>query len=86
MSAANAALSFDDIIARGMPWAFVGALLVYMSDFACLIDRKRREHEALAKEIFGKNRRSSDEGQNANRRTAQMPSLASRTGIAKVYH
>jgi hypothetical protein len=57
-----------------------------MSDFVCLIDRKRREHEALAKEIFGKNRRSSDAGQNANKRTAQMPSLASRTGIAKVYH
>jgi hypothetical protein len=65
--------------------AFVGTLLVYMSDFTCLTDRKKREHEALAKEIFGKNRRSSDTGQNANKRTAQTLSLASRTGIAKVY-
>jgi hypothetical protein len=61
-------------------------LPVYESDITCLIDRQRREHEALAEEIFGKNRRSAETGKSANKRTGQTPSLASRTGIAKVYH
>ena len=64
----------------------IGTLQAQTADVTCRADRQRREHEALAQEIFGKNRRSSETGKNANKRTAGTPSLASRTGIAKVYH
>ena len=50
-------------------------------------DRQRRKNEALAKEIFGKDRRSSAPGAGAgvaNRKPGTGPSLASRIGIAKV--
>ena len=50
-------------------------------------DRQRKQHEALANEIFGKNRRANEANRNANKKIAQTPSLASRTsGIAKVFH
>jgi len=64
----------------------IRTLQAQTTDVTCCADRQRREHEALAQEIFGKNRRSSETGKNANKRTALTPSLASRTGIAKVYH
>jgi hypothetical protein len=51
-------------------------------------DRARRKHEAIAAEIFGRNRRSSAPGAAATstRKTGPAPSLASRIGggIAKV--
>ena len=50
-----------------------------------LADRKRRKNEALAQEIFSKNRRSSAPGAGiANRKPGAGPSLASRIGVAKV--
>jgi hypothetical protein len=51
-------------------------------------DRARRKNEAVAKEIFGKNRRSGAPGAAAvtSRKTGPAPSLASRIGggVAKV--
>lgn len=50
-------------------------------------DRQRRKNEALAKEVFGKGRRSSAPGAGAgmgSRKPNAVPSLASRIGVAKV--
>jgi hypothetical protein len=54
-----------------------------------VLDRARRKNEAVAKEIFGKNRRSSAPGAAAavsGRKPGPTPSLASRIGggVAKV--
>ncbi|TVY55998.1 putative RNA-binding protein [Lachnellula cervina] len=49
-------------------------------------DRQRRKNEALAKEVFGKGRRSSAPGAGAgmgSRKPNAVPSLASRIGVAK---
>ena len=48
-------------------------------------DRQRRKNEELAKEIFGRNRKAKTE-QNGSRKLGNGPSLASRVGIAKVWH
>jgi len=46
-------------------------------------DRQRRKNEALAQQIFGKNRRASTPS-NGVRKPGTGPSLASRVGITKV--
>ncbi|MCJ1225212.1 hypothetical protein MMC12_001861 [Toensbergia leucococca] len=46
-------------------------------------DRLRRKNEALAKEIFGKGRKSNTPASNGNRKPGAGPSLASRVGVAK---
>jgi hypothetical protein len=84
MDAAKPAISFDEIINRGRPSVFVSTPQARTTDGIRLAGRQRREHEAMAQEIFGKNRRSSETGRNVEKKTAQTPSLASRTGIAKV--
>ncbi len=62
-----------------LPWT----IAAYVS-----IDRARRKNEAIAKEIFNKNRRSSAPGAAgvSSRKTGPAPSLASRIGggITKV--
>ena len=50
-------------------------------------DRKRRQHETLANEIFGRNRQGSESSRGGSRKSStQTASLASRIGIAKVQH
>jgi hypothetical protein len=50
-------------------------------------DRQRRNNEALAEKIFGKNRRASAPGAGmASKKPGTGPSLASRIGVTKVYY
>ena len=86
MNTAKPTVSFDEIINRGTPRHSLAALPSQIIDGKRFTDRQRRGHEALAQEIFGKDRRSSETGKISSKRTGQTPSLASRTGIAKVYH
>jgi hypothetical protein len=51
-----------------------------------LTDRQRRKNEALAQQIFSKNRRASAPGAGiASRKPGAGPSLASRVGVTKVW-
>ena len=84
MDTAKPAVSFDEIINRGMLDDQKGRarspLLTFPSS-----DRAKKQYQDLAQQIFGKNRRTSEPAKNANRRPPpSAPSLASRTGIAKV--
>lgn len=56
------------------------------ADFESLqqIDRQRRKNEALAQQIFGKNRRASAPGAGNKAKSGSVPSLASRIGVAGI--
>ncbi len=88
MAPSKPALDLNQMINAGKalpkPWIFVRLWSLILS-----ADRARRKHEAVAAEIFGRNRRSSAPGAavaSKTRKTGPAPSLASRIGggIAKV--
>ena len=77
MAAGKDAVSFDDIIQAGKLSNPSRAVILRARD------RQRRKNEALAQQIFGKDRRASTPS-NGVRKPGTGPSLASRVGIAKV--
>lgn len=82
MAPGKPAAEFNAIINAGMGIAFYPRLEDVANPLA---DRQRRKNEALAEEIFTKNRRSSAPGSGiTNRKPGTGPSLASRIGISKV--
>ena len=77
MAAGQEVVSFDDIIQAGKPFNLSKATTLRTTD------RQRRKNEALAQQIFGKNRKASTPSIGV-RKPGTGPSLASRVGIAKV--
>lgn len=77
MAARPETVSFDDIIQAGKSSDHITALMLKAED------RQRRKNEALAQQIFGKNRRASTPSDGV-RKAGTGPSLASRVGIVKV--
>jgi hypothetical protein len=81
MAPGQVAVDFNRIINAGMDTR----LRTKITASNVLVDRQRRKNEALAQEIFSKNRRSSAPGAGLNnRKPGTGPSLASRVGVAKV--
>jgi hypothetical protein len=81
MAPGQVAVDFNRIINAGMDTD----LRTKITASNVLVERQRRKNEALAQEIFSKNRRSSAPGAGLNnRKPGTGPSLASRVGIAKV--
>jgi hypothetical protein len=82
MAPGKPAADFNAIINAGMRFALHRRLKAVTNP---ITDRQRRKNEALAEEIFSKNRRSSAPGSGINnRKPGSGPSLASRIGISKV--
>lgn len=84
MAPGKASADFNAIINAGTNTHRVSRIL-FLTD--PLVDRQRRQSQALAQEIFGRGRRQSAPGGGGNNRKSgagAFPSLASRVGIAKV--